>query len=102
MAKLNIGVIAGRHEMPAEEYIFKGPIKDPTDVDTIQKMVWDFVNEHPNLSEYDVIHLYVTGLTVAVIECLRVIACALQNTDTHLVLKHYNLSTNTYYDQVWF
>lgn len=113
MCKLTVGLCAGRHPMPVEEYIFPEPIST-FDTDAINQYAANWVDEHCDISltwgiglnqadDYDVqiyyggfeLVLYVTGLTVATAAVIR--ACALYGVP--LTLMHYNPQSGEYYPQ---
>lgn len=78
----------GRHETPAKEFIFE-VIEDPTD---LQKM-HDIAEE--KLAGAEELVLYVTGLTMALVEVIKV--CQENNID--LTLMHYDRNTGEYFEQ---
>ena len=115
MEKIIVGLCAGRHELPVSEYIFN-EIKDPSDINAIQNMAYEWVNSHCHIrTAYreslnqaeqgdqlcyvgDHVILYVTGLTVALAAVIR--ACA--ENGVSLTLRHYNPKTDNYTDQMMF
>lgn len=92
MKEINLGTVQGRHEMPVEAYVLK-EVKDPTDVDGIQKAVnkrmnallgdsltttysWHAANYCDNTDvKHQVstvkVNLYVTGLTVVTLAVIN-------------------------------
>ena len=112
-ALINIGVCAGRHEMPVTEYIFD-TIHDPTNVDELEKIAFDWYHDsvRPLIREnYRVdINIYVTGLTVATAAIMRVLFlnhhyCQNDDYQPFLVpygdvkLWHFNMDNKDYYPQ---
>lgn len=115
MKHLKLGLISGRHEMPAdiEGFVYE-TVQDPTDV----KALTDFASERliklfpdvevgltylPNQADYtDIVickrghlDLYVTGLTVALVAVLNACRCL----GIQVTLYHYNRDTGTYFSQ---
>ena len=91
MKTLKLGLCAGRHTIDdIQGYIFE-EIKDVTDVGTL------FNEAYAKLKELEdgKLELYVTGLTVALIEVLN--ACRFLNIKVELY--HFNRDTNTYFKQ---
>jgi len=91
MERINIGLCEGRHNIPhVTDYIFPSVV-NPTDIvglkETIEKKF--------ETMKYANVNLYVTGLTVALVE---VIKYCLKN-DIKLTLYHYNKEDNNYYPQ---
>lgn len=85
-----IGLIRGGHEIPGvSEYIFENDIQDVTDLQDIAKIVMN------KLADCKDIYLYVTGLTVALVEVIKY--C--QRNCVGLTLWHYNSATGDYYPQ---
>ena len=91
MKTLKLGLCAGRHTIDGiQGYIFE-EIKDVTDVGTL------FNEAYTNLKELEngKLCLYVTGLTIALIEVLN--ACKFLNIKVELY--HFNRETNSYFKQ---
>ena len=82
----------GRHDMPSEvqEAIFDCEV-NPLDTDGLLKEVL----QSNKLDNIDVLVIYVTGLTVALIAVLN--ACRMLG--IKVFLKHYNRDNNSYYTQ---
>lgn len=109
-----IGLVKGRHEIPVTEYFFDGELSSPLDFQTIEKIVWEKVEEiaKPHI-EFGLainqastggvaiymsdIHLYVyvTGLTSVVAEVIS--ACA--HKGVKLTLMHYDRDSGNYLHQ---
>ena len=83
----------GRHDIPTEEAVFDGPVEDPRDIKRIRylarKKIWEYIGE-----EY--VLLYVTGLTVALIETVKV--C--KEIEIIPILMHYDKKAEEYYPQL--
>lgn len=95
MKELNIGTCKGRHEMPVEKFVFE-TIDDPTNIVALRKTVWDFIGENfYEILAADQIKIFVTGLTVAVVEIINQFKKVADN----IVLMHYDVKTHTYYSQ---
>ena len=94
MAKIvKFGLCKGRHNIPdVTEYVFCGPI-DPLDVEGLYNMADKSLCNV--LSTDTVLHIYVTGLTVAL---AAVIKWCLKYS-IPLTLYHFDRDTNTYYPQ---
>lgn len=92
MKIINIGLCEGRHNIPhvTEGYIFPSVV-DPLDIEGMSKHVVNFFQN----KEFDNVNLYVTGLTVALVEVIKF--CL--NNDIKLTLYHYNKEDNSYYPQ---
>lgn len=113
MEKLTVGLCAGRHQMPVQEYIFPEPIS-VFDPEAINYHAAEWVENHCGLhrrwgiglnqadnddvlvfsGEVELV-LYVTGLTVATAAVIR--ACALNG--VALTLMHYDPQRGEYYPQ---
>lgn len=100
--EIKIGVCKGRHEMPCDLFVFENTIEDPTDVQQIRKKSLHFFTSNFGddfLKKEGLIDIplkiYVTGLTVALIEVIR---CA-SYFFSDVTLMHYDTKTGTYYPQ---
>ena len=99
---LNMGLCEGRHEIPqvTDGYIFPSEV-NPTDIDELRRTAWNKLCETYKNKGLDidvdmpVLHLYVTGLTVALVEVINV----WRKLDITLWLYHYNMETGDYYQQ---
>ncbi len=86
-----IGLCEGRHKINGiSGYIF-GKEVDPLDVIRLEKEAFNAITK----IEADELHIYVTGLTVALIASLN--ACKKLN--KKVVLYHFNRETGDYYPQ---
>ena len=99
--EIKIGVCKGRHEMPCDMYVFE-EISDPTDVlwmklESLRFFVNNFGDEFKKREEKieTPLKIYVTGLTVALIEVMRFASCFFSD----ITLMHYNSKTGDYYPQ---
>lgn len=89
--ELTLCLCEGRHEMPSDVQgsVFGNAI-DPKDIDGMYNVAKERFKGASKVT------LYVTGLTVALVECIKV--C--QDEDIGLVLMHFDRDTGTYYPQV--
>ena len=97
---LNIGLCEGRHNIPevTDGYIFPSEV-NPTDLRQLNNIAVDklmdlYESKYVGNSHFK-LNLYVTGLTVALIEVLNV--CKMY--DIQVTLYHYDRETGTYYPQ---
>lgn len=88
----NMGLIQGRHEIPdVSEYIFENAL-DPADRQGIRSLAQkslEFLSKGDNLT------VYVTGLTVALVEVINI--C--HEKGVRLTLMHFDRETGTYFPQ---
>lgn len=111
MSIVSVGLCEGRHPMPVHGYIFPAEI-DPLDIAGMRKQINDYFDSHLEWGKHlrasqwsyddyyvetsdDHVHLYVSGLTVAVAEVIRY--C--YNHGVRLTLYHYDRNTGGYYPQ---
>jgi len=88
--KLTLGLIKGRHDIkPVTDYIFEESVIEPFDYAYMRKTI------HQKLGDCNCLHLYVTGLTQALIEVVNY--CIFSN--IKLTLYHFNRDTNKYETQ---
>ena len=113
---INIGVCEARHQMPVEEYIFPTVIssEDIVNTEKLYDEAWEsisrIVSNYPKITDIvsvaygedivvkrpDVeIHLYATGLTVAVIAAIM----AAKDMYIPVTVMHYDYVSNEYYSQ---
>lgn len=111
METITVGLIAGRHEMPVERYIFEGPIEDPTDFKFLNNHIMDWLLTNVGIKkEFDRglnsatyedefcyvgqrnLSVYVTGLTQAAV---ALVSCCAFN-GIILDMYHYDPSDGTY------
>lgn len=86
-----IGLCKGRHEIEeVKEYIFPQEV-NPLDVKGLEETALEIVSK----IEADELHIYVTGLTVALIASLN--ACKKLN--KKVVLYHFDRTSGEYYPQ---
>lgn len=84
------GLFEGRHELPGVyNYVFDYSIEDVTDISAIRKQVSNILDEESSVA------LYVTGLTVALVEVINY--CNENGVD--LILYHYDRYSKQYYTQ---
>lgn len=91
---VKFGLIQGRHKLPVNTYIF-GRIDDPTN---LNKMAAVAMNWASTLPKGEDIEIYVTGLTVAVVEVLN--ALKLSDYTGTVYLMHYDSKKGDYFPQV--
>lgn len=91
-----LALCESRHDMPeeVEGSIFPNTI-DPTDIRQISFNCAKALKAAVTEKEYKYLKVYVTGLTVALIEVVN--WCALHK--VHLTLMHFNRDTGEYYPQ---
>ena len=89
MLDKKMGLIEGRHDMPVSDYIFKDGDFDVFDFGWMKNRV------HEALFDTKSLDLYVTGLTVALVEVINY--CVYNDID--LTLYHYNKETGEYVSQ---
>ncbi|WP_304354791.1 hypothetical protein, partial [Brachyspira innocens] len=73
MKKLEYGLIANRHNMPVNDFIFN-KIKDPTKIRNIEAEAYRKIKTIANdckEEKYIKLDLYVTGLSVALISVIK-------------------------------
>lgn len=92
---INIGLVAGRHPLPVDDFIFQdGDITFPIDPKKLGKIVTEKFNNlgvKPNTGDFVV---FVTGLTPATTAVIK--ACL---TNGHLLtLKHFDRDSETWID----
>ncbi|MCS4487172.1 hypothetical protein [Staphylococcus americanisciuri] len=89
MKELSLGLVAGRHEIDdVDEYIFDG-VKDVFDFADMQRQI------HDKLCDAEAVTLYVTGLSVCLVEVMNY--CIFNN--VNLTLMHYDRESDTYVAQ---
>ena len=90
--KIEVGLFAGRHELPVKNFIFEGDTS-PVDFHHMDEVALCWVMQHTRPG--DVLHLYVTGLTAATVAVIK--ACKLAGVG--LVLMHFDRTTGKYVPQ---
>lgn len=83
-----MGLCEGRHDMLVKEYLFSNTL-NPLDLDSMFNTAVEALRDVKELT------LYVTGLTVALVEVIK--ACAMLNIS--LTPYHYDKDSGTYYPQ---
>ena len=97
MKSVKLGLCQGRHEIPGVEgYIFPAEL-DPADVYSIGRIADNALFDQCNLAKGDHIDLYVTGLTVALIEAIK--ACMWEGIS--ITLWHFDRNTGEYFPQLF-
>ena len=79
-----MGMIRGRHEIPVGEYIFDNDIENVFDFEWMQAVI------HSKLLHVDSLNLYVTGLSVVLVEVMNY--CIFNN--IRLTLYHFDRESN--------
>lgn len=102
---LHVGLIAGRHPLPVEGYVWKDAIEEPTDFVSLENhaanWIHDVVSYDLGTQPADVLYLYVTGLTSALTSFLKVWYNLGYHMADHLVLMHYDRELEAYVPQQW-
>lgn len=112
---IKVGVCKGRHEMPCSDYVFE-KIEDPTDVNAMREIAIKYFFRlwlklpHKNCTFSDVdcndvpfekvdaqLEIYVTGLTVAVIEVLQAALYYFSGFDIKMM--HFDSKSGEYFPQ---
>lgn len=90
MKSLSMELCAGRHKTPAEDgAIFENEIENIRNLSGMRTIINDKLYRCDNLT------LYVTGLSVALVEVIKY--CS--DNDINLTLMHYDKETDSYYKQ---
>ena len=102
---IHVALIKGRHETPATDWVFDA-IEDVHDYDAMNKRASKFLHEALGESlELDMqlhVHLYVTGLSSALIATLKAWEeMQMRYFDHRLTLMHYDRDTDSYKAQPW-
>lgn len=91
MNELKMCLCEGRHSIPdAVDGSIFGNIVDPLDFAAMQEVISKKISD-----ELEHLNLYVTGLTVALVEVIKY--C--QEHEINLTLWHYDRNSNSYYSQ---
>lgn len=100
MKNIKVGLVAGRHSMPVDGYIFD-EIKDVLDFDFLDNGVKKFINSLPVMSgELNCnLDIYVTGLTSVTISLLSNLK-DLKFDKGQVKFYHFDRDTNTYKAQI--
>lgn len=112
---IKVGVCKGRHEMPCSDYVFDF-IEDPTNVNDMREVAIKYFfqlreklphkncyfcdengNDFPVGKADAKLEIYVTGLTVAVIEVLQAALYYFSGFD--ITLMHFDAKSGNYYPQ---
>lgn len=108
VAKISVGLCKGRHEMPVKNFVFNGEL-NPTDISEINSQARKWLttlnkrfskSTGRNLEDCTrvEVEIYVTGLTVALIEVINVLRLSLGDT-VSITLKHFDREANDYFPQ---
>ena len=105
---INIGLCAGRHEMPVKDFIWQ-QIEKPMDFQGLEKDAKEWIKTQDLLNDGDppTVNLYVTGLTVALTSFLNAWESNVGTMEfegfkrPQLNLLHYDRDTQTYEPQSW-
>ncbi len=102
---IHVGLVAGRHALPVEGYVWKEAIPDPTDFQLLesQASAWiEDVSEHDlGMQPVDTVYLYITGLTACTTSFLNAWNRLGHNMANNLVLMHYDRDADAYIGQDW-
>lgn len=100
MKNIKVGLVAGRHTMPVDGYIFD-EIKDVLDFNFINTGVEKFINSLPVVNgKLDCnLNIYVTGLTSVTISLLSNLK-NLNFDKGQIKFYHFDRDTNTYKPQI--
>lgn len=93
---IKVGVCKGRHEMPCDMFVFENTIEDPTDTLKLESDAEKFFDANfPIVAPDDILEVYVTGLTVALIAVLKIAIKKFKRVH----LKHFDTKSGLYYTQ---
>ena len=102
---INVGLCAGRHEMPVSEFIWS-QIDNPMEFDELELQARNWLLQQ-NMENVQQVNVYITGLTVALTSFLNAwesVSLELEFEMDHrpyLYLLHYDRDTNSYKPQNW-
>lgn len=108
VANISLGLCKGRHEMPVKDFVFNGEL-NPTDINEInhqaRKWLTTLNKRFSKSTGYNLedctsvnFEIYVTGLTVALIEVINVLKLSLKD-NVSITLKHFDREANNYFPQ---
>lgn len=102
---IHVGLVAGRHDLPVEGYVWTEAISDPTDFTGLENEALDWimgVSQHDlGMQPVDSVYLYITGLTACTTSFLKAWGRAGHNMARNLVLMHYDRDADAYVAQDW-
>jgi len=102
---MNVGLCAGRHEMPVSEFIWS-QIDNPMEFDELELHARNWLLQQ-NMENVQQVNVYITGLTVALTSFLNAWESVCQELEfemdhrPYLYLLHYDRDTNSYKPQNW-
>ena len=102
---LDVGLCAGRHEMPVNEFIWE-QITNPMEFEQLELTAKEWLSRI-DLRDVKQVNVYITGLTVALTSFLNAweaVCNELEFETSHrpyLYLLHYDRDTNSYKPQNW-
>lgn len=99
--KLIVGLCKGRHNLPVDKYIYENEL-NPLDLEKLNDVALYQLNKILEENKIDAAEtelvIYVTGLTVALIELIKV---AVDLCFYGVVLMHYDRDSDFYYEQTF-
>lgn len=100
---VRLGLCAGRHDIPVEGYVFDQPITDVTDAAGMlmhaTRVVRALRKEANRKAKHLHLHVYVTGLSVALVAVIRAVMQESLEADIGLTLYHFDRESGEYYPQ---
>jgi hypothetical protein len=102
--ELSVGLVASRHRMPVSEHVYRGPIEEPNDFATLERVSKEFLHEHVIGSDLTRLVLHVTGLGQALTSFLKMWTWAVNahpQTMPMLILAHWDRNLEDYLQQPW-
>ena len=105
MSELHVGLVAGRHEIPVDGYVWTEAIENPLDFDDLYEQAVDWIR---GVIEYDLdseiantFYLYLTGLTSATLSFLKAWEDYGHGLSDRLILMHFDRNSGSYVPQYW-
>lgn len=99
---LRVGLVAERHDMPVDSFIFDKPIskKIMFDYDRLERLCKEFIEDNIDFDKdgnsKQTLIVYVTGIQCALSSLIKVA----NKMKVNLVLRHYNSDTDSYFRHV--
>lgn len=99
---VRVGLVAERHQMPVDDFIFKNKISNNLmfDYPKLERICREFIEDSIKFDENGVAQqtlvVYVTGIQCALSSLIKVT----NEMKVNLILRHYNSDTNTYFRNV--